>query len=415
MSAPTPPIPREWWTRPATVLPLVATIVVLVALFSPQAASGRFGDPRLSSHLAGSLGARVLADLSTRLGWRVVQRDSVAAPRTTDGRTIHAVLAPSVPLTASEAHQYLSAVRAGDALLVVLDRPSVLADSLHVTHFARGGYLPKPVLAPGECGRDREPVPPLWADGRVQLWGVRWLRGVPSDRRVFATLEPSDLGPANPGPAAAGFSFGQGRIVVVGDPDLLRNDVIRHCRWGADVIVVAMMEYLRAGGPSPRTTLAFDEYHHGYGPRATIMSATSEFLVGHPVGRALLMGVLAALVLLLAKAPRAIPPQDVERIERRDPLEQMDALAHAYEQVHATRTITSRLLHGVRRRVERGAGARSGEDDAFLHAVRSRAPALADDVAVVERGLRDAVSARDLTEIGAALRRIEHTLTTTNT
>ncbi len=415
MSSPVPPARREWWTRPATVLPLVATIVVLVALLSPQAASGRFGDPRLSSHLASSLGARVLADLATRLGWTVVQRDTIAAPTAADGRTIHAVLAPVTPMLAEDAHAYLEAVRSGDALLLVLDRPNPLSDSLRVTHFVRGGHLPKPVLQPGECARDTDPVPPLWADGRVLLWGIRWRRSAPSDLHVFATIEPEDgEGPSVYGNAAVGFPFGRGRVVVVADPDLLRNDVLRHCRWGADVIAVRMLEFLRAGGAAPRTTLAFDEYHQGYGSRGTIAGVSGAFLLAHPVGRTLLLGVLAALVLMLAVAPRAIAPQEVERIERRDPLEQMDALAHAYEQVHATRTITARLLRGVRRRVERGGGARSGEDDAFLDAAEARAAALAPDVALVRRGLRQAVPDRDLTDIGAALRRIEHTLTTTS-
>lgn len=417
MSEPTPPRgSREWWTRPSTVLPVVATIVVIVALLAPQAASGRFGDPRLSSHLAGSLGARALADLAARMGWTVERRDTLAAPGPADGRTVHAVLAPNAPLTADAAHRYLDAVRGGDALLLVLERQTHLADSLHVTHFARGGVLPKPVLGAGECAKDTDPIPPLWADGRVALWGVRWLGPAPSDQRIFAMLEPDrGLGPPTPGPAAVGFSFGQGRIVVVGDPDLLRNDVLRHCRWGADVIAVRILEFLRAGGASPRRVLAFDEYHHGFGPHPTILAVTVGFLVSHPVGRTLLVGVIASLVLLLVVAPRAIPPADVERIERRDPLEQMDALAHAYEQVHATRTITARLLRGVRRRVERGAGGRSREDDAFLASVAARAPALAADVATVERGLRTTVSDRELPAIGAALRRIEDTLTTNST
>ena len=406
---------REWWTRPSVVLPVVATIIVIVALLSPQAATGRFGDPRLSSHLAGSLGARVLADLSARLGWTVERRDTLPAPLAATGRTIHAVLAPIAPVTATEAHKYLDAVRAGDALLIALDNRSPLTDSLRVTHFTRGGYLPKPALSPGECGRNTEQMPPLWADGRVHLWGVRWMRGAPSDQRVFATLE-ADEAPhvVPPGPAAVGFSFGRGRIVVVGDPDLLRNDVLRYCRWGADVIAVRILEYLRAGGESPRTTLAFDEFHQGFGTRATITSVAAAFLFAHPVGRALLVAALAALVLMLAVAVRPIAPRDVERIERRDPLEQMDALAHAYEQVHATRTITARLVRGMRRRVERGS-VRPHDDATFLNDATMRAPALADDVALVRRGLDHTVPDRDLTEIGAALRRIEHTLTTSRT
>jgi hypothetical protein len=247
----------------------------------------------------------------------------------------------------------------------------------------------------------------------VHLWGLRWLRGAPAQGEVFAMLNADDNGSAYPGDAAVGFPYGNGRIVVIADPDLLRNDVLRRCSWGVDVIAVRMLEWLRAGGTSPRTTLAFDEYHQGYGSRPSVFTVTGSFLSDHPLGRAIVLAVVAGLVLLLAVSPRAIKPKHVERIERRDPLEQVDALAHAYEQVRATRTITARLVRGMRWRVEHGGtAARARTDDVFLDAVAERNPSLAADVTVVRDALREPVSDRDLPEIGAALRRIEHTLTT---
>jgi hypothetical protein len=409
-----PPTVREWWTRPAVVLPVVGTVALIVALITPQAATGRFGDPRLSTHLAGALGARVLHDLSVRLGWHAIRNDTLPSPVTADGRTIHAVLAPATPVTPAEAHRYLDAVRGGDALLLVLEGRTPLSDSLRVAHYPRGGILLLHDTGKAECAGRTEMTPPLWADARVHLFGLRWLQGAPAERVVFASLERDEIGMTHPGDAAAGFALGKGRVVVVADPDLLRNDVIRHCAWGADVIVVRMLEWLRAGGSESRTTLAFDEYHQGFGSRSSVLGVTTEFLVEHPVGRALSVAVLAALLLLLAVAPRPVPPQDSERIERRDPLEQVDALAHAYEQVRATRTITARLLRGMRWRVERGgAGARARADDDFLAAAALRAPSLDPDVALVRRALRETIADRELPAVGAALRRIEHTLTTT--
>jgi hypothetical protein len=318
-------------------------------------------------------------------------------------------------VTPQEAHQYLEAVRGGDGLLLVLDERTPLSDSLGVTHFARGGVLSHYDAMPGECAQRIDLTPPLWADDKVHLFGLRWLRGGPTRRVIFATLEHDDTGgPAHPGDAAVGFPYGNGRVVVVADPDLLRNDVLRHCAWGVDVLAVRMLEWLRASEGVPRTTLAFDEYHQGYGARPSVFTVTGSFLTDHPVGRAIALAVVAALVLLVAASPRAIKPQHVERIERRDPLEQVDALAHAYEQVHATRTITGRLLRGMRWRVERGgSSARAQADDAFLDAVVERNASLQDDVTLVRRGMRESVSDRELPEIGAALRRIEHTLTTT--
>ncbi|MEO8619470.1 MAG: hypothetical protein ABI625_00315, partial [bacterium] len=78
-------------------------------------------------------------------------------------------------------------------------------------------------------------------------------------------------------------------------------------------------------------------------------------------------------------------------------------------------TITARLLRGLRWRVERGgAGARAREDTEFLDAVIERKPTLSTDVALVRQALRETIADRDLPEVGAALRRIEHTLTTTS-
>ena len=410
---PSPTRAQEWWTRPATMLPLVGTIALIVALITPQAAGGRFGDPRLSSHLAGALGARVLHDMSIRLGWRAVRLDTMPAPVAADGRTVHAVLAPVTPVTPAEAHLFLEAVRGGDGLLLVLEGRTPLSDSLGVSHFRNGGVLPRYDGARTTCIGRKELTPPLWADGRVHLFGLRWLRAGPADLVVFATLERDAVGMPHPGPAAAGFALGRGRVVVVADPDLLRNDVLRHCAWGADVIAVRMLEWLRAGANAPRSTLAFDEYHQGYGSRPTVLGITAGFLVGHPVGRTVMASVFAALVLLLAVAPRAVRPQEVVRIERRDPLEQVDALAHAYEQVRGTRTVAARLLRGVRRRVDRaGSAGRSRGDDVFLDSVLARAPTLEPDVALVRRAMDTTIADRELAALGAALGRIEHSLAT---
>lgn len=406
---------KVWWTRPSVMLPVVGSIVLVVALFSPQATSGRFGDPRLSSHLASALGARVLHDMAAKLGWRATRSDTVAAPAGFDGHTIHAVLAPVTPLLPAEAHAYLEAVRGGDGLLFVLQGRTSLSDSLGVMHSTRGGVLPLRAVTEPSCAARLGLAPPLWPDARVHLLGLRWLRGVPADRVGFATLQTEAFGSPRPGDAAAGFALGKGRVVVVADPDLLRNDVLRYCAWGADTIAVRMLEWLRAGGAVPRTAIVFDEYHQGFGARPGVAGVTADFLLTHPVGRTILAAMLAALVLLLAAAPRAVTPADVTRVERRDPLEQVDALAHAYEQVHATRTISARLLRGVRRRVERGGPAtRGGADDAFLGRAAERHAALAPDIAIIRRALHDTIPDRDLSAVGAALRRVEDTLTTTS-
>ena len=406
---------HDWWAQPKIVLPIVGAFAILLALLTPQQSIGRLGDPRLSSHLSGLLGARVLAETAARLGFDVVRRDSVGAPSASArrGHTIHAVLAPPVRLTGAEAHAYLEAVRGGDGLLLVFDGRNALSDSLGLWRTA-GGVLYR---APGDsiACRRRDLRPTLWPDGKVHLYGLRWLRGAPAGRVVLAALQ-SDSGVVGPaGEAASGFALGRGRVVVIPDPDLLRNDVLRRCEWGADVLAVGMLEWLRAGGDAPRRSLVFDEYHQGYGPQPSVLGTSARFLVDHPVGRGLLTLALAGLVWLAAAAPRPIPPREIRVAERRDPLEQVDALAHAYQQVGATRTVVARLLHGVRARVHRGsATARLQSDDTFLALVEARDPTLHADVALIRGALRESVTPRELPDIGGALLRVEHSLTTSD-
>jgi hypothetical protein len=415
---PAPARPRDWWSRPKVVLPLVGAIALIVALLTPEPTLGRVGDARLSSHLTGSLGAAALARTAERFGFQVSARETSPVPDSTKaaGHTIHAVLAPPLIITDWEAQQYMQRVRAGDALLFVLDGPSALADSLHVTATTGGGLLQVPDSDTAECKPSRSFIPPLWPDGKVRVYGLLWTHGQPPAREIFARRSgPLQGGATRWAEAAAGITLGAGRVAVVADPDLLRNDVLARCTWGADVIAMQMLEWLRAGGARPRTALVFDEYHQGYNNRESLARVVWSFLVGHPVGRALLALAAAALVLLLAVGPRALPPRDREMIERRDPLEQVDALAHAYEQVAATRTATARLLRVLRQRVE-GAGAfhRARSDEAFLADAARAQPERAEDVALIERALREPLSGRELPQVAAALRRLEDSLLTTH-
>lgn len=415
MSAPVDPTGtrREWWASPRVVLPIVGVLVLLVALLTPEGDAGRMGDARLSAQLAGAQGARVLAELAGRFGWSVLKNEEPELPTRPAGTVIHAVLAPAVPLTATEAHAYLEAVRAGDALLMVAERRSSLSDSLGIRP-TRGGGIYEPWTEDIESCTRREYAPALWPDGQVHVYGLS-LRRAMTDTVTFASAV---MGPQRGRmptlPAAVGFPYGKGRIAVVSDPDLLRNDVLRHCHWGLDVVTMRMLEWLRAGGAQDRATLAFDEYHQGFGSHSSLTRAMRRFLYRHPVGRTILGMLAAALVLLLALAPRPLPPRPRERVERRNPLEQVEALALAYEQVGATRTATARLVRGLRTRVERSVAlGRARSDDSFLDDALAAAPDRAADIALVRAALREGRRNDALPEIGEALRRIEDSLMTT--
>jgi hypothetical protein len=216
-------------------------------------------------------------------------------------------------------------------------------------------------------------------------------------------------------PAAMGFPLGRGRVVVVADPDLVRNDVLRVCRWGADVAAIRILEYASAGAPNggQRDRMIFDEYHQGYGDQPGTFRGIVRYLGRTSSGHFVLQLAGAGLVLLLAAGPRLLVPSGSERIERRSPLEHVDALAQAYRAVGATRTATSRLVHGVKRRVEQALGARSGatSDEEFLGWAASRVSSIGPDVEMVRAALAKPVARRELEAVGQALRRIETALT----
>ncbi|HEY2851278.1 MAG TPA: DUF4350 domain-containing protein [Gemmatimonadaceae bacterium] len=431
----------------------VLVLIVLAALLTPDMIGGRSGDQRLTTFSTDAPGARLFYELAHRLGWKAERWiGGPAVPA--DQRTIVAILDPVQPIGAVEAHTVLEQVRAGSALMYVMSSISPLNDSLHVKRRSFGGaYQP---TAAGTADAPRQPsasdtararrfpsatrdtstidddeaeasavecahLPPngglpMWSDQVVRLWRFQFTQPRPAGTVIFARSAPEaesrDTAAGRSAPAAAGFPLGAGRVVVISDPDLLRNDVLRVCRSGLDVVSIRMLEYLTAGEPH-RDRLVFDEYHQGFGTHPGTVRAIAVYLSRVPSGHLLLQAMAAGLILLFALGPRTLPPRDVERVERRSPLEHVGALAQAYARVAATRTATMRLLRGVRRRVEPsgrdGGGTAEERDVRFLDAA-ARAPARAADVALVRRALETPVGEREFEEVGAALARLEESL-----
>lgn len=445
-----PPTPNEKRAadrrRRRLALAAILILIVLAALFTPEVIGGRTGDPRLTTYSAEAQGAKLLYELASRLGWRV-ERWTDAAPIAADRRTVVAVLDPVEAPGAIETHRILEQVRGGAALLYVMGSGGALSDSLHVKRSFFGGTYQATAAGTAEPRRasdtlrarrfdsatadsaDDEDVQspeecehaapndglPMWTDQTVRLWRFSWTRHRPADAVIFArsTLErdTKDTSVARSAPAAAGFPLGSGRVVVISDPDLLRNDVLRVCRWGLDVVSARMLEYLAVGTPR-RDRLVFDEYHQGFGTHPGTLRAIAVYLSRAASGHVLLQGLLAGLVLLLALGPRALPVHDEERVERRSPLEHVGALAQAYARVGATRTATARLVRGLRRRVERGSGTEQARDQSDARFLEDAAalPSRAGDVAAIRHALETPVSRREFEAVGGAIRRLEGSL-----
>jgi len=409
---------------------LVATAIILVALLTPEDTGGRTGDPRLSSRSTQPQGASALYELAGRLGWRPAERLTDTIPLG-DTASVHLVLDPPIAPSASETREILDRVRRGAGLVFVLGS-GPLADSLGLGSRVpqAGSVIGAAQILVGSSGNlvvddtsscgDRDDGwlsvgLPFWPDRQTHILALRWKGVQPAGSRTLAAVRTVSGIAGNEVPAVIGFPLGRGRVVVAADPDLLRNDVLRVCRWGADVAAVRMLEYASADAPGGgrRQRLVFDEYHQGYGEQPGTIRGILTFLERTPSGHLVLQLAGAGLLLLFAVGPRLLPPRTAERIERRSPLEHVDALARAYRAVGATRTATMRLVHGVRRRVETSLGRQgaSTTDDAFLAWARERVPARSGDIDLVRQALEQPVPRRQLEDVGQALRRLETSLT----
>ncbi|MES2522984.1 MAG: DUF4350 domain-containing protein [Gemmatimonadota bacterium] len=420
----TPAAPKaNWFARPGVIIGLLTALLVIAAVFARTPVTGREGDPRLSTLSADPLGAKLLYELADRTGWDVARDRTGAGPIDTvaDARTVYALLNPTVALTAEESHEILESVRGGGALLLVLGPGTEhLSDSLGLAIEQRGrdvipgrGAVRPCTNTTGVRGFTREA---LWF-GTAQLLPLkgRGIGGTGTDTLITIAVRTTGR-LVEPRAAMAGTPFGAGRIVVAADPDVFRNDALRECTYGLDVAAAAALDYLAAGGPVPRNRILFDEFHLNR-INVGIIAVMRSYLTGTRSGNAVLQVVLAGLVLLLAAAPRVLPPRDEARVERRSPLEHVDALSRAYLQVGATRTSAARLVRGLRRRMERGAvrprrGAKDPEDE-YLARLADTKPALAGDIATVRKALAHSVSIAEFRSVGQAIQRIEAALTRT--
>ncbi|HTE47415.1 MAG TPA: DUF4350 domain-containing protein [Gemmatimonadaceae bacterium] len=385
----------------ATLLLALVAVAIVVAVITPESAAP--GSEDRGSYSAGPEGTRIVYELAERMGWRTARRET---PLDSAHRiTVQAVIAPQGALGAVEVHRLLDNVRRGGGLIFDIANAPDLADSIGM-ELARSESMLIPYIDAEECRRSVSDRTSFVLPPRVRM--VRWRRPPPG------VVTPISAGGTNRSGIVVGAAFpmGAGRVVGVSAPDIFANYFVRTCGWGADVASARALEFVRPAGVE-HPEIVFDEYHHGYGLRGGSMRAISLYLAHAASGHFLVQALIAALILLLAMAPRPIVPRDPERIPRRSPLEHADALGHAYADVKATRTATSRLVGGIRRRAGRTVAIHAAANDsAFLDAVIRRTPTLAPSVGVVQRALRESIARREFAAVADALRDIEHQLTT---
>jgi len=394
-----PTVQKRWWNA-ATLLAVLGAVVVAVALLTPEAAGRSEGGRSSYSTAPGGLG--IAYELAERTGWKVERRlaplDSAESPP-----SVQVVIDPRVALGAHEVHRLFENVRRGGALIVSLDGADEITDSLDVDMGPPGRILEgynDPQCPEHSSFRSRAllAIPP-------EVRGLVW-KTKPAGLTTIVHGQLRDRADLS---VAEGFPLGKGRIVVVSQSAIFSNDAVRVCEWAADLAVARVFEYVK--GSSRGQPLVFDEYHHGFGVHNSTTTAIWIYLSSTASGHLLAQLAVAGLILLLAFAPRPLPPVDPVRVPRRSPLEHADALAHAYADVGATRTATERLVYGLRRRAGRTITVPSGASDpVFLDAVAEREPSLARSVETVRAALKQSIPVADLNNVGDAVRDIERQL-----
>lgn len=407
------PEAASWWLRPRVVFSILALVVVLAVLLAPAPERGA-AVPNLTTHSVAPNGARGLHDLAKRFGWPVARRLEPFRG-VVDSTATYAVLMPPIELTSGEVGTLLAAVRAGAGLVVVPLEGSPIADSLGLRQSRRSipplsSYSIEDLQ--GDDTAEVDPERPAAPDTgevvrRAALYDMELhhvleaTRPLPIDTMVFLRGRRAN----DPGlrPVVLGRPLGRGRVVAIADPAILLNDTMRDS--GFAVLPIRLLEW---ASPVAGAPVVFAEFHHGFGRHASLTRAVARGLVHTPAGRAVGILAIAALLLVMSRAIRPMPPIARQRIERRSPLEHVTALARAYEQIGATRTTVRNLVRGLRRR--RVAGRRSVTDTELLRAIAERHPAVSADVDRVIAATEQTVPPAELLAVGRAIATIERTI-----
>lgn len=407
---------------PASVLVGSALVIIFFVLLMPRPDAENA--PALDSRSMGVTGAGGLYRTLSRLGYKVsrnTERFDTALP----ANATYVLLAPRFRVTAEEAAALTSAARRG-ATVVFTPSGGALTDSLG---FRIGGDMTE-LHSVDRTSVIGGPVPPnptpylpvpltesvQIADSTHTVHGLAFMWFVPHATSDDSSVAGARNDTTHPGDTTArlivhvlGRRFGAGHAIAIAPADIAANAALRS--GPPAVAIVRALEWADAESGTRRPVI-FDEYHHGAGHHADPIGTTVDALTGTPPGRATLMAIAAALVLLLAVGSRPIAPLPVATVQRRSPLEHVRALARAYLQSGADRLGAERLVRGLRRRHPLGLP-RNVSDRIYLETIGARHPDRTGDVAVVVAALDHGASTTGrMTGTRDAVARIEQTLQT---
>ena len=412
----TPSPASSTWVRPRVILPLIALLFVGVVLLGPRPDEEPSMEWHLTTFSSGQLAARGVYEVLTRLGWHTSRRETPFMG-TLDHDAVYVTLAPPIPLSDAEDSTLLHFVQQGGRLIVV-SRDSAFTAMFGMwptLHPLPGGYHGEISVAgdDGDVASKQESVTDwLGTTHTIQTSIVGAVRIAPSVHDTLAYFiwaSEIDSDSSTAPPIMVGRRLGKGRVVLLAEPSLLTNMVARD-----RPSILGMQRALEWLAP-PNGSVVFDEYHHGYGVhQQSVFTVIIDALTDTAPGRVTLQVVAAALILLLAIGVRPILPVPITTIQRRSPLEHVDALARAYGAIHATQLGAQRLVRGLRRRHPMGTVRARAADDpaAYLSVIQARYKIPAQDIDTILAATDHPESDARFLQAGQAIGRIEETIHT---
>lgn len=352
------------------ILAILAGLVVAAVLGQQAAPNRDLLDFRRSTLLAGPNGAKGLADALEALGVQVQRRRRAWFRLGEDTSSLDrsALLtfldvARVLPLTEVELRGLRDFVARGGSVFLAgrNDLEScfgVEIDELGPDSLPLGGDVVDRDLGPSRAvldwrARPDPSSPPGWEEVVCEpLVATRV-------DRLLTTVDGRS--------AALRLRFsGGGSAILLADSRYVSNRDLKTSDAGAVVLHWVM--------DPPPSVVIVDEYHQGFGRRASIFAAAWRWARTSPLGLAMLQLAFAGLAGLAVAAVRFGPATRAVQRRRRSPVEHLDALAVALERAGAADTAVRLMVAGLRRRFGRRAVVpqlRRNDTDQWLETLRS--------------------------------------------
>jgi hypothetical protein len=163
------------------------------------------------------------------------------------------------------------------------------------------------------------------------------------------------------GAVLAGANVGDGRVLLLTDPYLVANNGIAE----ADNVILALNLFSSAPG-----TIAFDEYHHGYGSAGS--EGVMAYFEGKPVKWMFWQMVLIAGLLVYTYGRRFARPLPLKRESRTTNLEFVSSMANITRLAKASDLAMQNIYSDFRNKLCRYSGLPTRVDSPHLAATAAR-------------------------------------------